>query len=275
MAHPTLSRPIKNDSVKELQRLLNRIGALLVDDGDFGPGTERAVKAAQEQAGLNAYGVAEVATWSWLEAQPEPSPEIPTAAVTFIVREEVGSRRTYERGTAFPHFPGEKSGITIGIGYDLRFQDTDFEGDWAGELSADQIGLLRPHLGKPGSSAAAAALHSIEVPFAAAWRVFAKNTLPRYVGRTRRAFPGFDDLPPLCRGVLTSLVYNRGAGMDGERRAEMRAIRDHLRDGRPSQVAAELRSMKRLWPDSRGLRGRRDREAELWLEGLQGPAATV
>jgi len=52
MTRPVLRRPRKHKTVKELQDLLNRIGALLDVDGDFGPGTERAVREAQEIAGF-------------------------------------------------------------------------------------------------------------------------------------------------------------------------------------------------------------------------------
>src|SRR3546814_10396124 len=60
-----------------LQHRLNRIGALLDCDGDFGSVTEGAVKEAQQRAGLPATGIADAATWAWLEAQPEPSDSIP------------------------------------------------------------------------------------------------------------------------------------------------------------------------------------------------------
>jgi hypothetical protein len=48
----------------------------------------------------------------------------------------------------------------------------------------------------------------------------------------------------------------------------MKTILQHLRDRRPDLVAAEFENMKRLWPDSQGLRGRRDKEAEMWRRGL-------
>jgi hypothetical protein len=51
-------------------------------------------------------------------------------------------------------------------------------------------------------------------------------------------------------------------------RKEMRDIRDAVAAGRFGDVAAALRSMKRLWPEGNGLRDRREREAELFEEGL-------
>ena len=97
MARPVLQNYSEDEAVFELQDLLNRVGALLVEDGKFGKGTERAVKEAQEMAGLPVTGVADQATWDWLEAQPLPSPDLSTSDVTFVVREEVGSRDYYEK----------------------------------------------------------------------------------------------------------------------------------------------------------------------------------
>ena len=268
---PELRRGADGAEVVRLQNLLNKIGALLTTDGDFGPGTERAVKEAQKLAGQAATGVADEALWFWLEAEPEPSPVMPVEAVTFLVAEEVGSRSFYDRHAAFPHFPGVNSGVTIGIGYDLRFSDAArLEKDWGEVLSRETIAKLKPHLGKKGSKAAVDGLRSIQIPFVSAWKVFVTALLPEYVAKSRKAFPGFDDLPTLARGALVSLVYNRGAGMDGEGRREMRAIRKHIADGRLDAVPAEFEAMKRLWPNSRGLRIRRDKEAKLWRKALAG-----
>ena len=167
MARPVLQNYSEDEAVFELQDLLNRVGALLVEDGKFGKGTERAVKEAQEMAGLPVTGVADQATWDWLEAQPLPSPDLSTSDVTFVVREEVGGRDYYEKVTAFPHCPGEESGITIGVGYDLRFQGPgSFEADWGGELTPEDMEKLKPYLGVQGSEDAVAGLRSIKIPFA-------------------------------------------------------------------------------------------------------------
>ncbi len=266
---PTLRRPSAGPDVKRLQRLLNRIGSLLTADGDFGAATEGAVREAQKLAGQPATGIADDALWIWLETQPEPSPDLPIEAVTFIVEEEIGGRSFYDRHAAFPHFPGEKSGVTIGIGYDLRFHEAaDLERDWGGELTPDAIAKLKPHLGKKGSKAAVDNLKSIQIPFVSAWRVFVADSLPKYVDKTRKAFPGFDGLPPLAGGMLVSLVYNRGAGMSGDTRREMLAIREHIAAGRFKDVPAEFESMTRLWPGNNGLINRRRKEAALWRKAF-------
>src|SRR3546814_19429852 len=119
-AAPALQRGASGVEVQILQHRLNRIGALLDCDGDFGSVTEGAVKEAQQRAGLPATGIADAATWAWLEAQPEPSDSIPVEAVTFLMTEEVGGRQSYERHVAIPQLPGVHSGVTKGPGYDPR-----------------------------------------------------------------------------------------------------------------------------------------------------------
>ncbi len=270
-----LRRGDRGDAVSRLQRLLNKVGGLLPEDDAFGPQTEDAVREAQILAGLAPNGVADVALSGWLEAQPEPNPVIPASAIAFIAREEVSSRTAYNTNYLHPVWPGGDSGVTIGIGYDLRMQSVlRYEADWRDLLPAPDIDLLRPCLGRLGSFDLVEQVKSCSVPLAAAWTNFAARVLPRYIDDTRRVFgaAAFDALPPLCRGALVSLVYNRGAQLDEppprDRRREMRAIRDHLTRGDLALVPEEFRSMKRLWPDAGGLRARRDREADLWERGL-------
>jgi len=272
--HPHLRRGDKGSDVERLQSLLNRIGSLLKADGDFGLLTQSALEEAQERAGLPVTGEADVATWEWLEAQPEPSSDIPTEAVTFIVREEVGGRGFYDMFCSSPSFPGESSGVTIGIGYDLRFNSTEeFEDDWGAVLRPEDLQELELHLGQQGSEQAVASLVHIRIPFLSAWGVFIGRTLPRFVAMTRAAFDGYEQLPPLCRGALVSLVYNRGPAMAGDRRTEMRAIQTHVAEGHLDLVPAELVAMKRLWAEDSGLQRRRDREADFWRRGLNGQTA--
>jgi hypothetical protein len=110
--------------------------------------------------------------------------------------------------------------------------------------------------------------------------LFIRSSIPVHVSLTQNAFTGWQAMPRLCLGVLVSLVYNRGAGMNDPanqpgQRAEMRAIRDAVAAGRFSDVPAQLRSMERLWPVGNGLRDRREREAQLFEEGLAEVQATT
>ncbi len=260
------------DEVRELQGLLNRVGGLLETDGLMGPATRRAIAEARELAGLPPGETADPALLDWLAAQPEPSPELPVKGVTFIAREEVGGRDFYDAHTAIPHWPGGASGVTIGVGYDLRFSADIFEGDWGDKLAPQALDALRPHLGKQGSQQDCDALVWIRIPWPVAWQVFTGRSLPPQVTKTRRAYDRLDSLPGLCRAVLVSLVFNRGSRLHDspgkDTRREMRRIKELLEADDLDAVPEQLISMQRLWPNARGLRERRAREAALWREGL-------
>lgn len=171
-----------------------------------------------------------------------------------------------------PDWPGGQSGVTIGFGYDLGYVTVDqFESDWGELVRAELASRLRAMVGLRGLRARNRVqdLSDVRIARSAAEAVFTTRTLPLFELRTEQAFPGVDALPPDVRGALVSLVYNRGTSMvDGspdDRRREMRAIRVAVAAGDLVEIAAQLRSMKRLW-QGKGLGGliaRREEEAEL------------
>ena len=63
---PVLKKGADGNAVKGLQKALVAAGQACAVDGDFGPGTERAVKAFQAARGLTADGVVGPATWKAL-----------------------------------------------------------------------------------------------------------------------------------------------------------------------------------------------------------------
>ncbi|MFZ5760235.1 MAG: peptidoglycan-binding protein [Thermodesulfobacteriota bacterium] len=281
--YPVLRRNDKGEEVQRLQSLLNRVGAMLVADGDFGLGTERGVRFGQNRAGLPETGVAVEPLWRWLEGQPEPFPLLDVNGIALIAREETGGLVYYQDVTRWPHYPGSASGITIGIGYDLRFNsEADLRAAWGAYLSDVVLSELVRDIGKAGSRSRARELKrlAIEIPFAAAWQVFVERTLPRFYEETAVIYASLPRLPALCRAVLVSLVYNRGSSLRGPSRLEMRLIRDILvRADDPAltpsarltvlaEVEAQLIAMQRLWPLGSGLRKRRQAEANLWRAGL-------
>ncbi len=71
-----LRRGSRGEAVRALQQELNRqVGVGLVDDGVFGPATERAVKAFQHRRGLTPDGLVGPATRGALKAAPrQPAP---------------------------------------------------------------------------------------------------------------------------------------------------------------------------------------------------------
>lgn len=276
MPDPALKLRDKGNAVTEAQDLLNRSGALLDADGDFGNGTLEAVREFQTTKGLAVTGIIDAATWKRLRRLRLPSADIPTRAVAFIGREEVSSRKYYDARCVRPTWPGGASGVTIGVGYDIGYQQATFKKDWAGLLSASQTALLTPWLGIKGDPAKAGPpnLTAVTIPWQAAWKAFIVRTLPQQVAATRKTFVGPVSLPPLCLGVLVSLVYNRGTSMTDskdfpENRKEMRMVRDAVASGNLDKIPAALRAMKRLWKEGNGLRDRRDREARLFEEGLK------
>lgn len=175
-------------------------------------------------------------------------------------------------------WPGESSGITLGHGYDLGYTDyATFRRDWTGHLTLEQIACLKPAIGRTGLTAKAMSpkFADIRVTREAAAAVFATATLPKYTRQTAQAFPGIEHFPALVFGALVSLVFNRGTSMIGERRAEMVAIRDIIRNVGPTtdgvrMIASQIRSMKRLWVGKHvdGLLRRRDAEAAMVVSTL-------
>lgn len=283
MGFPELKRGDIGDDVIALQTELNKVGAMLNPDGDFGSGTERGVCYAQDIAGHAQNGIADQKLWEWLELQPEPFAPLNANGVAFIAKEETGGLAYYDLWTRWPQYPGEASGITIGVGYDLQFySESEFKTQWGNHIPAEYLDELSKDLGVKGTKSRANELKrmGIQVPFKAAWRVFLEVSLPKYYADTQTVYSSIDSLPALCRAVLVSLVFNRGKALNGSRRTEMKAIQQILIQGddptltQPerieilTQVEDQILSMKRLWQPTSGLIQRRQAEANLWRKGL-------
>jgi GH24 family phage-related lysozyme (muramidase) len=226
------------EGVRSLQRGLNKLGSILLVDGRFGPGTRDSVidcRVALRQPGPPE---ADDALQQALAALPDPFPPLTPAGVTFIARAEVSGPREYRMKYKNPVWPSAESGVTIGIGYDLRFADSD-------RLNADWKSQLPP------------------------------AAITRTLDQTRSIYPQVQDLAPARRTALVSLVYNRGARLQDkdparQERREMRAIRDLLAAARFDEAADQLDAMSRLWDPAKlpGLVQRRHDEAKLWRSGF-------
>ena len=263
----------RGESVKELQRGLNRMGAMLLVDGDFGTGTRNAILSAREQLGRPGPPEADDDLQRAVAAVPDPFPPLTAAGITFIAREEVSDPASYQRLFQIPTCPPAPSGVTIGIGYDCRFVErSEFEADWDNVLPSSTVAQLVPVLGKEGAPVLLGPLSAVVVPLKAAMHVFIQRTLPKHLARTKSIYPAVtsDALTPARRTALVSLVYNRGTDLEGDRRLEMRTIRDLLAAGRLDDVAAQFESMTRLWNPAvaGGLIKRRRAEATLWRSGF-------
>lgn len=203
-------------------------------------------------------------------ALPEAVPterRMPAAATRLIVRWEVSSPAYYTKRLQRPVWPGGSSGVTWGIGYDGGYQtDSTIRSDWAAHAAVDRLATTNGVAGTP-ALALARSLRDVLTPYDLAEAVFTASTLPRYHAAAARALG--DDFYVLAdgpQGALDSLGYNRGWSMLGPNRREMREIRDTcVPVGDAACIAAQLRSMKRLWPSDRsphpGLRARREDEA--------------
>lgn len=210
---------------------------------------------------------------------PSPAPPVQVArsgidALNLIISEEVTGAKYY--GTHYTHFdwPQGASGPTIGIGYDCGYCTHDeIQADWLGIIPASDVAVLLDASGLRGEAASAWVSQNrtaITVPYAAAINQFTTREIVKWERRVKVSLPNCDLLSPNCFGVLVSLAYNRGCSFDlpGARYAEMRAIKLHMQTKAFSQIPAELRSMKRLWPTLPGLISRRESEAKLFEAGL-------
>lgn len=261
----------KGDAVRSLQRDLNKLGSLLIVDGDFGSGTRDAIPDARAVVGMPGDSDADDALIDALAAVDDPCPALTSSGITFIGRAEVSSAAAYRQQYCHPTWPGDKSGITIGIGYDLQFYDeAGFRADWGQRLPEECITQLLPVLGQVGSVALLATVRALVVPLPAAVGAFVTRSLPKYMDQTRSIYPQFDALNESQRTALVSLVYNRGprlADRKPDDRKEMRAIQQLLADGDLDAVPEQFESMTRLWSDG-GLIKRRKDEAALWRGGF-------
>ena len=233
------------------------------------------LRRIQQALGVKADGVLGPETLTALESRLEikvsprtVSLECSMSSLDQILRFEVGSRKRYEKEFQRPVWPGAASGVTIGIGYDLGMTPkAQIASDWEAYLMEPELAGLLAVQGVTGAPAKklAQGLSQVVIPYKAAEEVFYLRTLPKFAASTRAVFPGVEKLPPDAQGMMLSLAYNRGTSLKGERRTEMAEIAQLLRAREPEleTIAGRFESMKRLWPQMKGLRDRRQREADI------------
>lgn len=246
------------------------------------------IERIQRKLGVEVDGIVGVGTVSALErvlgivpvaVAPTEAPSIAANALTVsrkgvdeLVADEIVSTAYYEKNLSPPTWPGGASGVTIAIGYDLGYRTRSaIMSDWGAYLPERTVSHLQSAAGIRGDDARGVARSlkqaGVRVPIDAAQGLFWAVTLPEFSELTRKTYPGTEKLPPDAQAALLSLIYNRGASLNGARRVEMANIKRHVIDQDLEAIAAELKSMKRLWV-GKGLDGllkRRDREAALVL----------
>jgi GH24 family phage-related lysozyme (muramidase) len=203
--------------------------------------------------------------------------KISQRAINMITRLEVSSPQRYTERYTRPIWPEGESGVTIGIGYDLRFANRTFlQRDWGNLLSSNDIALLERALALRGTKArdALSAVHDVVIPWEKARQQFI-DFIQYPTAQAEDIFPNSDKLSDDSFGALVSLVYNRGPAIprNSEKRREMFEIHELMQTGTDSAFRAiptKIRGMKRLWTThkSRGLPIRRELEAQLFELGL-------
>lgn len=233
------------------------------------------VKKIQQHLGIRADGVMGPVTLTKIEEaigleQADYSLLTSYKGLKLIIKFEISSQAYYKRALSKAVWPGGRSGVTIGIGYDLGYASaTKIKEDWQGLVSDSTLQHIIRAAGKKGATAKSEASRlkrtTMKVPYKAAEEVFYKSTLPRYAKQTRRIYPGIEKLPADAQTMLLSLVYNRGSALSGSRRREMKAIKALVKKKDLAGIAEQFIAMKRLW-ENKGLPGllkRRDKEAAL------------
>jgi hypothetical protein len=201
-------------------------------------------------------------------------------SLDLILEFEVGGGENYyNKFLKNPSWPGEQSGVTIGVGYDLGYVNkAEFTNDWK-ELNQKDFDRLYKVVGIKGIAAKdlIRGLKDISIPWDLSLKVFMNKTVTKFYNLTRETFPNFDNLPEDAKGGLVSLVFNRGNSLEGDRRREMKLIRDGMKlvstfDQKAlTFIANQIRSMKRIWIGGsieKGMSRRRDAEAKLIEESL-------
>jgi len=201
-------------------------------------------------------------------------------SLELILEFEVGGGENYyNKFLKNPAWPEGQSGVTIGVGYDLGYVNkTEFSEDWKG-LPKETFDRLYKVVGIKGYNAKnlIRGLKDITIPWELSLQVFTNKTVTKFWNLTRDTFPNFDKLPEDAKGGLVSLVFNRGSALEGDRRREMKLIRDGMKitntfDQKAlSFIANQIRSMKRIWIGGsieKGMSRRRDAEAKLIEQSL-------
>jgi hypothetical protein len=201
-------------------------------------------------------------------------------SLDLILEFEVGGGENYyNKFLKNPAWPEGQSGVTIGVGYDLGYVNkSEFSEDWK-DLPKEIFDRLYKVVGIKGYNAKnlIRGLRDISIPWDLSLKVFNNKTVTKFWNLTKDTFPNFDNLPEDAKGGLVSLVFNRGNALEGDRRREMKLIRDGMKlvsnyDQKSlSFIANQIRNMKRIWAGGsieKGMNRRRDAEAKLIEQSL-------
>jgi hypothetical protein len=158
-----------------------------------------------------------------------------------------------------------ESGVTVGIGYDCGQQTAQkILNDWKDYIPLAQAQRLAATAGlkKHAALAEANKMQDIVIPVEVALKQWYEKKLAYFAKETARIYPNLPNLHPFEQTCLISLVFNRGTKLDGDTRTEMKELVAATNLDDDKAMGRLFRSMKRLWPNTRGLQIRRDLEAD-------------
>lgn len=177
----------------------------------------------------------------------------------------------FEGWAARPELPDLRySGVSWGYGYDAHQNaKAVILEDWAllPDPQPQRLAATQPFYGRSAIQANKD-VHDIIIPHSVGDEVFIRVDMARVDDQCRRAFPGFEDLRPNAQSAIRSLVFNRGPGLSGANRSEMREIRDLVPSRDYEAIALQFRKMVRVWAGTEietGMRRRRYAESNLVL----------
>lgn len=189
-------------------------------------------------------------------------------SIDLIIQHEIGGREVYTKRYQKPIWAGGESGLTIGIGYDLGYNtEKQLFSDWQG-LNLNFLNALKRFCGIKGEvvkTMMKGEVLNVIIPYNMAYDVFVNKSIPKYYAMTKKIYPQLDTLNEDTRGALVSMVYNRGAKVEGESRKEMKAIVELVAKQDYEGIAEQIERSKRLW-ENKGMDGlviRRENEADL------------
>ena len=194
-------------------------------------------------------------------------------AIDLIIQHEIGGRDVYTRKYQKPTWAGGQSGLTIGIGWDCGYNtEAQLFSDWQG-LNLNFLNALKRFCGVKGEivkTMMRGEVLNVIIPYNIAYEVFVKKSIPKYYSMTKKIYPQLDELNEDTRGALVSMVYNRGAKIEGDSRKEMKAIVDLVAKKDYEGIAEQIEQSKRLWEHKNldGLVLRREAEADLIRDSI-------
>lgn len=192
-------------------------------------------------------------------------------ALDLIISFETGNRAYYEKVyKSAPVWPGFSSGVTIFFGTDLGYLNKEeFDTKIAKYFSKEDASKLRATIGVKGTAAKSlmSSVRGIKCSWEDGEELFKNHTLPKFINLAKKTFPGIENLHPNAQGAILSIIFNRGTSLSGSRRVEMLNLRRIIPTKNYKAMAAEVRKMKRLWPNNKNsnsdLYDRREAEARL------------